>query len=39
MANVLLWARAIRVEQWTKNGVVVLAWFFSGGDASQRAMA
>lgn len=39
MANVLLWARAIRVEQWTKNGVVLMAWFFSVADASQRAIA
>lgn len=31
-----LWARALRVEQWTKNGVVMMAWFFSVADASQR---
>lgn len=31
-----LWLRAIRVEQWTKNGVVMMAWFFSVADASQR---
>ncbi len=31
-----LWARAIRVDQWTKNGVVMMAWFFSVADASQR---
>ncbi len=31
-----LWGRALRVEQWTKNGVVMLAWFFSVADASQR---
>lgn len=31
-----LWARALRVEQWTKNGVVMLAWFFSVADSSQR---
>ena len=30
------WARALRVEQWTKNGVVMLAWFFSVADSSQR---
>ena len=30
------WARALRVEQWTKNGVVLLAWFFSVADVSQR---
>ena len=31
-----MWARALRVEQWTKNGVVMMAWFFSVADASQR---
>ena len=31
-----LWLRALRAEQWTKNGVVMLAWFFSVADASQR---
>ena len=30
------WLRALRVEQWTKNGVVMLAWFFSVADATQR---
>ena len=30
------WLRALRVDQWTKNGVVMMAWFFSGADASQR---
>ena len=29
------WVRALRVEQWTKNGVVMMAWFFSVADASQ----
>ena len=33
------WARALRVEQWTKNGVVMMAWFFSVADASQREIA
>ena len=32
---VKIWARALRVEQWTKNGVVMMAWFFSVADASQ----
>ena len=32
----LIWMRALRVEQWTKNGVVMLAWFFSVADTSQR---
>ena len=30
------WLRALRVDQWTKNGVVMMAWFFSVADASQR---
>ena len=30
------WVKALRVEQWTKNGVVMMAWFFSVADASQR---
>ena len=30
------WLRALRVEQWTKNGVVMMAWFFSVADSSQR---
>lgn len=36
MKLVRLWARALRIEQWTKNGVVMMAWFFSVADASQR---
>ena len=35
-ARVLVWLRALRVEQWTKNGVVMMAWFFSVADASQK---
>ena len=31
-----VWLRALRVEQWTKNGVVMMAWFFSVADATQR---
>ena len=34
--KVAAWMRALRVEQWTKNGVVMLAWFFSVADSSQR---
>lgn len=30
------WLKALRVEQWTKNGVVMMAWFFSVADSSQR---
>ena len=33
------WLRALRVEQWTKNGVVMMAWFFSVADSSQREIA
>ena len=33
------WLKALRVEQWTKNGVVMMAWFFSVADASQREIA
>ena len=36
MNRIKIWLKAIRVEQWTKNGVVMLAWFFSVADASQR---
>ena len=32
----LIWLKAVRVEQWTKNGVVMMAWFFSVADTSQR---
>ena len=35
-AEAKLWLRALRVDQWTKNGVVMMAWFFSVADASQR---
>ena len=31
-----IWVRALRVEQWTKNGVVMMAWFFSVADSSQQ---
>ena len=33
--RLLIWLRAVRVEQWTKNGVVMMAWFFSVADTSQ----
>ncbi|MBO7683783.1 MAG: UbiA prenyltransferase family protein [Kiritimatiellae bacterium] len=39
IGRALVWARALRVEQWTKNGVVMMAWFFSVADASQREIA
>lgn len=34
--SVKVWLKAIRVNQWTKNGVVMMAWFFSVADSSQR---
>lgn len=34
-----VWLRALRVNQWTKNGIVFLAWFFAVADPSQAAMA
>jgi len=33
------WLIAVRVNQWTKNAVVFIAWFFAVADASQAAMA
>ncbi len=33
-----LWLKAIRVDQWTKNGAVMMAWFFSVADASQKTL-
>ena len=35
---VRLWMKAIRIDQWTKNGVVMLAWFFSVADVSQTSL-
>ena len=34
-----VWLRALRVNQWTKNAVVFVAWFFAVADASQAAHA
>ena len=34
-----VWLRALRVNQWTKNGIVFLAWFFAVADPSQAALA
>ena len=39
MKTLILWLRAIRVEQWTKNGVVLAAWFFSVADSSQQTLS
>ena len=38
LAGLQIWFRAIRVDQWTKNGVVMAAWFFSVADASQQTL-
>ena len=27
--RIRIWLRALRVDQWTKNGAVMMAWFFS----------
>ena len=35
---VRLWFKTVRADQWTKNGVVMLAWFFSVADTSQTAL-
>ncbi len=34
-----IWLRALRVNQWTKNAVVFVAWFFAVADASQAVAA
>ena len=34
--RIRIWLRALRVDQWTKNGAVMMAWFFSVADPSQR---
>lgn len=38
-ARIGIWLRAIRVNQWTKNGIVFLAWFFAVADPSQSLMS
>jgi 4-hydroxybenzoate polyprenyltransferase len=38
MSRFLIWLKAIRVEQWTKNGVVMMAWFFSIADTTQTTL-
>ena len=37
--SLFTWLRALRVNQWTKNAVVFVAWFFAVADVSQAAMA
>lgn len=34
-----VWLKALRVNQWTKNAAVMLAWFFSVADSSQKDIA
>lgn len=34
-----IWLRALRANQWTKNGLVLMAWFFAFADDSQAALA
>ena len=36
---ILVWLKALRVSQWTKNAAVMMAWFFSVADASQKDIA
>ena len=37
--RLIVWARALRVHQWTKNLLIPAAWFFALSDPGQRAMA
>ena len=37
--TLLAWIKALRVNQWTKNAAVMLAWFFSVADASQKEIS
>lgn len=37
--RLLVWARALRIHQWTKNALIPAAWFFALSDPAQRAMA
>lgn len=39
MQQLLIWARAVRVNQWTKNALVFLGWLFAVADPSQSAHA
>lgn len=34
-----VWLKALRVNQWTKNAVVFVAWFFAVADVSQASLA
>ncbi len=37
--SIRVWMRALRIHQWTKNGLIPAAWFFAVNDPGQRAMA
>ncbi len=37
-SSLKMWLEAIRFNQWTKNGVVMMAWFFSVADISQSTL-
>ena len=37
--TLMAWIKALRVNQWTKNAAVMLAWFFSVADASQKEIS
>lgn len=39
IARLVIWARAVRVNQWTKNALVFLGWLFAVADPSQAALA
>lgn len=39
LAKLKLYLSAVRASQWTKNGIVFLAWFFAFADDSQAAYA
>ena len=39
IARLVVWARAVRVNQWTKNALVFLGWLFAVADPSQAALA
>lgn len=38
-ASIKTWLRALRVQQWTKNILIPVAWFFAANDPAQREMA
>ena len=39
IARLVIWARAVRVNQWTKNALVFLGWLFAVADPAQDAHA